>query len=317
MIAIDAPASSDAFAALTRRLSRASVQRRWEAYRDIAWDHPTSAIHDDDPSWELPSWDPLGASEWYRDQAPALRAEIGLFRVAALLKTGIEFEAILGQGLLRYAASLPNGDPAFRYIQHEVAEEAQHSMMFQEFIDRSGQDPPGSSERVQVRYRMFSDLGRRSVAGLFLAVLIGEEAFDHIQRRLTSRGQGHPLLRRIVQIHVAEEARHLSFARGFLRDLMPRLSERDAQLVRYVAPSMLSGMTTHVFGPENLLDRIGQRWDLPHDVRRVVIEGDPADALRRGCMRRVVGLCDDLGLVDPRLEGQWSDLRAVGGHGPA
>lgn len=304
-----APPSSGGFTAVTERLSRASVQRRWEAFRDVGWDDPAFTIHADDPSWELPAWDPLGAADWYRDQVPERRAEIGLFRVTALYKVGIEFEAILGQGLLRYASTLPNGNPAFRYIQHEVAEEAQHSMMFQELINRSGIDPPRSSDAVHERYQMFADLGRRSVAGLFLAVLVGEEAFDHIQRRLTTGGRGHPLFRRIVQIHVAEEARHLSFARAFLRDLTPRLTEREAQLVRYIAPSMVDGMTTHVFGPAHVLDRVGQRWDLPSEVRQAIEDSSEADALRRGCVARVVSLCDELGLVDPRLAGQWSGLR--------
>jgi hypothetical protein len=307
------PPLSEAFTRLTERLCQASVQRRWEAYRDIGWDDPALAVHADDPRWELPAWDPVGASEWYRDQAAEQRFAIGLFRVAALYKVGIEFEAILGQGLLRYAATLPNGHPAFRYIQHEVSEEAQHSMMFQEFINRSGADVPCSSEEVQERYRRFANLGERSVGGLFLAVLVGEEAFDHIQRRLVEGDSVHPLVRRTVHIHVAEEARHLSFARAFLRDLIPRLPARDAQMLRYMAPSMLAGMTTHVFGPENVLHQLGERWDLPEDVRRTIREGRPADALRRGCMQRVVRLCEELDLVDPRLEGQWSALVTAGG----
>src|SRR3989454_8600620 len=36
--------------------------------------------------------------------------------------------------------------PEFRYVYHEVIEEAQHSLMFQEFVNRSGFDIPGRSE---------------------------------------------------------------------------------------------------------------------------------------------------------------------------
>lgn len=303
------PPPSEAFTVQTERLCRASMQRRWEAYRDIDWDNAALAIHADDPCWELPTWDPVGASDWYRDQPAGSRYAIGLFRVAALLKVGIEFEAILGQGLLRYATTLPNGHPAFRYIQHEVSEEAQHSMMFQEFINRAEVNVPRSPAQVQERYRMFADIGERSVGGLLLAVLVGEEAFDHIQRRLVAGGTAHPLLQRIVQIHVAEETRHLSFARAFLRDILPRLSTRDSQILRYLAPSMLEGMTTQVFGPENLLGQLGECWDLPDEVRLDISRGDPAHELRRGCLRRVVSLCDELGLCDPRLAAQWSALR--------
>jgi hypothetical protein len=303
------PVPSQAFTALTERLSKASVQRRWEAYRDVDWDDPALAIDPHDPRWELPDWDPIGASGWYRDHSPGCRAEIGLFRIAVLYKVGIEFEAVLGRGLLRYATTLPNGHPAFRYILHEVSEEAQHSMMFQEFVNRSGFDAPGSPEAIQQRHNMFADIGERSLGGLLLAILVGEEAFDHIQRRLVEGGRSHPLFRRIVQIHVLEEARHLSFARAFLRDLVPRLPERDAQLLRYIAPTMLTAMTTSVFGPENVLGQLGERWSLPADVRQDILEGAPADALRRSCMRRVVTLCEELDLIEPRMAGQWSALR--------
>jgi hypothetical protein len=59
------------------------------------------------------------------------------------MKIGYEFESVLKRGLLEYAAKLPSGSPEFRYVYHEVIEEAQHSLMFHEFVNRTGFDIKG------------------------------------------------------------------------------------------------------------------------------------------------------------------------------
>jgi hypothetical protein len=87
--------AGETFSALAERLSAASVQRRWEAYRDVDWADPDNTVDQDDPRWEVPPWDPLGASEWYRDQSNQRRSEIGLFRTMSFLKVGIEFDSFL------------------------------------------------------------------------------------------------------------------------------------------------------------------------------------------------------------------------------
>ena len=56
------------------------------------------------------------------------------------MKAGLQFESVLKRGLLEYAFRLPDGVPEFRYAYHEVIEEAQHSLMFQEFVNRAGLD---------------------------------------------------------------------------------------------------------------------------------------------------------------------------------
>ncbi len=62
---------------------------------------------------------------------------------AGKMKVGLIFESILKRGLLKCAMTLPNGAPELRYAYHEVIEEAQHSLMFQEFVNRSRYDAPG------------------------------------------------------------------------------------------------------------------------------------------------------------------------------
>lgn len=229
--------------------------------------------------------------------------------MAAFLKVGIEFESVLNQGLLRIAAGLPNGHPGFRYIYHEITEEAQHSMMFQELINRSGLDIPASSGQVHEILQNIVEVADDTSALFFLSVLSGEETFDYLQRRTLADRSIHPLLRRIYQIHITEEARHLSFARGFLRGTVPKLQNRDIRLVRYRTPAILDWTTHQIFGPEQLLTQLADEAEIPDDVWNAIVHGREATDIRRRSAARVIDLCDQLDLVDPRLEATWANLR--------
>src|SRR3989442_4138013 len=128
---------------LLRRLSHQSVVKHFDAYADIDWDAADYRIDPEDPRWELGSDDVLGATVWYRAQPQATRARLGLHLVATKMKIGTQFENVLQRGLLEFTWTLPNGAPEFRYVYHEVIEEGQHSLMFQEFVNRTGFDVAG------------------------------------------------------------------------------------------------------------------------------------------------------------------------------
>lgn len=299
------------FAQLTEHLSEASVRHRWEAYTAIEWNDPAYEVDHADLCWEAPAWDPLGASDWYRDQSASRRSELGLYRVGYLLKVGIEFEAVLKRGLLRFASKLPNGHPAFRYVYHEITEEAQHSMMFQEMINHCKLDMPSSPKYVQDAYEKVIDFVDDSPALFFLAAMTGEEAFDHVQRMMLSEASVHPLMRRINQIHITEEARHLSFARGFLRDVIPRLKSHELRFVRYQAPLLIHWLTTHLFGPELLMTQLTDTQGMPMEVKDLIVRGVVAAEFQRQSTARVVNFCKDLDLVSYRPDSMWT--RLIGG----
>src|SRR5947208_5954929 len=184
----------------------------------MPWDEPGNEVYHDEPRWEHGPDDVLGSTAWYQAQPAGVRSRIGLHGIVSNMKTGLQFESILKRGLLEYAAKLPNGAPEFRYAYHEVIEEAQHSLMFQEFVNRSGIDVPGMPRLIRFSSRQVVKLGRRFPTLFFLFVLGGEDPIDFVQRQALRSGEEiHPLLARIMRIHVTEEARHLSFARHYLK----------------------------------------------------------------------------------------------------
>jgi hypothetical protein len=302
----DDRAFGDSFERLLARLSHQSVVKHFDAYADIDWDGDEFRIDPTDPRWELGEVDALGATEWYRAQTPEVRARIGLHLVASKMKTGLEFESVLKRGLLEYAANLPNGSPEFRYVYHEVIEEAQHSLMFQEFVNRAGFDVPGIPRALQRATRRIVKMGRRFPELFFVFVLGGEDPIDHVQRRALKAGDAHPLLEHIMRIHVTEEARHLSFARHYLKRRVANLSRRRRLVLRYQAPMILAVMARMMMqAPRDVVREHG----IPSHVVRAAYTDNPAHRAETiEALRKVRNLCRELGLVTRRSERLWRAL---------
>jgi hypothetical protein len=297
----------DPYAVLLARLSHQSVVKHFDAFADVDWDAPELAIDAGDPRWELSGDDPLGATAWYRALPQPARARLGLDLVASKMKTGLEFESVLKRGLLEYAATLPNRSPEFRYAYHEIIEEAQHSLMFQEFVNRSGFDANGLDRVERAASRFIAPLGRRFPALFFAFVLGGEDPIDYVQRRELRSGRTiHPLLERIMRIHVTEEARHLSFARHYLQRSVPRLGRvRRAQLA-IGAPLVLAVMAQMMLRPSSQIIR---RHHIPKEVVAAAFTRNPvhqAEAL--ASMHKLRRLWVNLGLAGPVYRSLWKVL---------
>ncbi|HET7690900.1 MAG TPA: diiron oxygenase [Nocardioidaceae bacterium] len=205
-------------------LSEGSVNAHFDAFRDINWDDPDFEIDRTDPRWVLPEVDPLGAHPWYQALPLERQIEIGLWRQANIMKVGLQFENVLIRGVMEYVFKLPNNTPEFRYLTHEVTEETHHTQMFQEFVNRSGTNVPGARKLFRLVSPILPLAGNLLPELFFTGVLAGEEPIDHIQKNILRAGdEMHPLLQRIMQIHVAEEARHISFAHHYLRETVPTL----------------------------------------------------------------------------------------------
>ena len=301
-----ADGASDAYSALLARLSRQSVDRHFDAYADVPWDDEQYSIDPTDPRWEAGADEPLTTTDWYRALPQADRARLGLDLVVSKMKLGLQFESVLKRGLLEYALTLPNGDPQFRYAYHEVIEEAQHSLMFQEFVNRSGFDVTGMRPGELAVARTIVALGRRFPSLFFFFVLGGEDPIDHVQRKaLRSGEQIHPLLERIMRIHVTEEARHLSFARHYIKRHVPELSRGRRAALGVVAPLILFGMAQMMLMPSR---QIVRRHRIPRDVVRAAYSDPAYRADVTESMRKVRQLAEEVGLLGPVHRRLWKAL---------
>jgi hypothetical protein len=294
----------NSWTSLLDRLNRQSVTKHFDAYADVAWDDDAFRIDPDDPVWELAADHPLGATEWYRALAAPTRSRLGLHIIASQMKTGLQFESILKRGLLEFAAALPNGTPEFRYAYHEVIEEAQHSLMFQEFVNRCGLAVPGLRWDLRFGARRVIGMARHFPVLFFVFVLAGEDPIDHVQRTALRSGRDlHPLLERIMRIHVTEEARHLSFARQYVRTNAPTLSWWQRQRVAIAAPFVLTTMAGVMMRPPAALVR---QYAIPKaTIAEAYGPGSIAREQTQASLRKVRDLLVEVGLVTPFSRRLW------------
>jgi hypothetical protein len=302
--------ADDVFTAMVARLSRQSVDKHFDAYVDVDWDAPEMAINPEDSRFSLWSFDPLARTDWYRSQPPEVRSRVALHRIAAAMRTGWEFENVLQRGLLEYAFWLPNHRPEFRYVHHEITEESQHTLMFQEVIDRSGLDVRGMSSMMKVGSRTIVWLSRLFPPLFFLFVLGGEDPVDYLQRRQLRTGPNHPAIERIVRIHVTEEARHISFARQYLKRSVPRLGFLRKRVLGLAAPLLFGAMSRLMCFPSAGLVRT---YGVPRSQLRKQLRSDAGRQLLRDSVAKPRKLCGELGLISGierqawRLMGVWDD----------
>ncbi|MGN6782963.1 MAG: AurF N-oxygenase family protein [Marmoricola sp.] len=300
-------APNDLYEQKLRMLSEGSVHQHFDPWTDIAWGHPDYAVRADDPRWVLPQTDALGRHPWYQAQPLDKQIAIGIWRQANVAKVGLQFENILIRGLMEHVMSLPNGSAEFRYCTHEATEETHHTQMFQEFVNRTGADVPGGPWHFRALAPYLPLAARFLPSVFFIGVLAGEEPIDHVQKAILRSGDPmHPLLQRIMQIHVAEEARHISFAHEYLKRRVPKQGRLHRAVLSIVLPVVMrtlcdvimvpgKEMTRDVGVPKKVLDEVF--WDSAEGRRML-----------RDMFADVRALASDMGLMNRASRLVWRAL---------
>jgi hypothetical protein len=292
-------------------LSVASVEQHFDAFKDIAWDDPDYAISLDDPRWILPAVDPVGRTSWYQALTLDEQIRVGLYRQANVVKVGLQFEQILVAGLMNYAFRLPNGTAEFRYSTHEATEETQHTQMFQEFVNRSGMDVPGGSRFFRAIGPILPLAARLVPLPFFIGVLAGEEPIDHVQKSmLRADGVEHPLLQRIMQIHIAEEARHIGFAHEYVSQHAPKLSWLDRHLIALATPVIMRWLCDEILKPSK---RARRDMGMPDAVFKELFWDAPeSQVMLRGLFGDVRMLMESAGLMTFSSRRVWRAFKIDG-----
>ncbi|ANW66447.1 aminobenzoate oxygenase [Mycobacterium sp. djl-10] len=246
-------------------LSGATTRRGFDPYVDIDWDAPDNELDRDDPRWRLdPETAPLAFTEWYAQQSPSRQIDMGRWITANTLKVTSQFEMVLIRGVLHYSGKLPNGSPVFRYLVHELGEECNHIQMFQEFVNRTGEDVPGMRRASRIFAPILGFLGGYFNVIHFIGVLCGEQPLHH-QQTVQHRGLAGvpPLLHKITYIHLAEEARHISFADDHLAERMRRAGRLRRAAYAIAFPLLLRWLIGEMIGQPRSFAR---QFGIPRQV---------------------------------------------------
>jgi hypothetical protein len=260
-----ADAMDELSADIATALSDASTRRRFDPFVDIDWDAPENTVPEDDPRWQLdPDVAPLAATDWYAQQPLEQRAEMGRWLTANILKVTLQFEMMLIRGVIHHAGTLPNGSAVFRYLLHELTDECHHIQMFQEFVNRTGADVPGMRRGSRFFGPILGFIGGYANIFLFIGVLCGEQPL-HFQQTLQHRGAAAvpPLLNKVTSIHLAEEARHISFAGHYLAQRIADVGRFRRMLYALAFPIYLRWLVGEMIAPPRTFAR---QFGIPRQV---------------------------------------------------
>jgi hypothetical protein len=109
-----------------------------------------------------------------------------------------------------------------------------------------------------------------------------------------------------MRIHVTEEARHLSFARHYLKRTVPGLPRRRRVRLAVVAPVILGQMAQMMLKPSR---QLVARYSIPRSVIAEAYTRNPRHrADTSASLAKVRKLCDDLGLTGMPYRVLWRRL---------
>lgn len=308
---IEAGISREQYAEILRGLSQASVDRHFDAFTDIPWDDPDFQVDPTDERWVLPSVDPLGSHPWYQALPLERRIEIGLWRQANILKVGLQFENILIRGLMQYVFKTPNGSAEYRYLTHEATEECHHTQMFQQTVNLIGADVPGMPRWLRMVSPILPWAASAFPITFFIGVLAGEEPIDHTQKQvLRSKDDLPPLLTRIMEIHVAEEARHISFAHAYVTRHAPKLGRVDRAIVSVLFPVIMRLLGDAILVPPK---EFRKKFDIPESViKDLYWERPESRVMLSDLFADVRMLAEESGLMTRTSRRVWKWLKIDG-----
>jgi hypothetical protein len=168
-------------------------------------------------------------------------------------------------------------------------------MMFQEMVNRIGADVPGMPRMLKWVSPLIPLAAGPLPIVFFFGVLAGEEPIDHTQKNVLREGKSlHPIMERVMAIHVAEEARHISFAHEYLRKRVPHMRPRKRFWLSLHVPIVVPPRT------------FWKEFDIPRSVRKEIFFRSPESRqMLRDMFADVRMLCHETGLMNPLAKIAW------------
>ncbi|MFG3260300.1 diiron oxygenase [Streptomyces sp. NPDC048172] len=209
---------------VAQRLLDSAATLAYDPATEVDWETPL----DKDFHGASPEWSTLYGTAYWREMSEEQRRELTRQEAASVASTGIWFEMILQQMVLRDIYAKDPTGAEFQWALTEVAEECRHSIMFARGAKKLGA-PAYRPHRVAVELgRAFKTVAFGEAA--YAAILVAEEVLDVMQRDWMRDERVVPFVRTINNIHVVEESRHMKFARDQTRKRLAGAGEARRQI---------------------------------------------------------------------------------------
>jgi hypothetical protein len=271
----------------SQRLLDSSATLSYDPAVEVDWDAPLDPTH----HGLNPEWSTLFGTRLWAEMSPQQRVTLTRHEVASIMSTGIWFEMILQQMVLRdqYCADYSTSD--FQFALTEIADECRHSIMFARACQKMGVPAYFPTRSSIALGRAFKSLAGAEVA--YGGILVAEEVLDVMQRDWMRGEDVLPIVRTTSKIHVVEEARHMKFARQEMRERLEGAGPR-----RRRTSALVIAIAAHVIVSNLVNERVYANAGL--DARRAVAEAagnEHHHTLMRASCTHLMEFLDDVGLL--------------------
>ncbi|OLT45224.1 hypothetical protein BJF85_02235 [Saccharomonospora sp. CUA-673] len=203
-IEADAQQGQDSVA---QRLLDSSEMLSYDPATEVDWETPLDTSY-----WGTsPEWSTLYGTSYWEEMTEEQRKELTRQEAASVASTGIWFEMILQQMVLRDFYAKDPTTPEFQWALTEIADECRHSIMFARGAEKLRAPAYRPRWYAVQGGRVYAATARGEAA--YAAILVAEEVLDVMQRDWMRDERVVPFVRTINNIHVVEESRHMKFAR--------------------------------------------------------------------------------------------------------
>ncbi|AEF39066.1 AurF N-oxygenase family protein [Hoyosella subflava] len=270
-----------------RRLLDSAARKSLDPATEIDWEAPL------DPSLYgmTPEWSSLYGTELWERMTPEQRITLTNHEAASISGTGIWFEMILMQMLLR---DIYWRDAATSHVQFgltEIADECRHSTMFARAATKMGVPSYKPGKAVMHLANAFKSVATGALA--YGGTLFAEEILDMMQRDFMRDERVQPVTRAVSQIHVLEEARHIRFAR---EETIRRM--REVNWVQREGARLILGITAYFIVTELINPGAYKAAGLnPKEAKKAARENPHYQRKVREGSRKSIEFLDSVGLI--------------------
>lgn len=178
------------------------------------------------------------------------RRRLSQYEFVNFIQAGLWLEGLFVERLSR-SLKRTESLTEYAYSLHEIREETGHSLMFLKLMERSGLHLPA---RCFQRPWLADWLGRHAPthSRLFsLALVIGEEVPDRLNRFIRTKGEGiNPLIQEMCRLHIIDEARHIARARSDLAQGMQHAAPLKRKMLQPWAQLLVRQFVRAFFLPQ-------------------------------------------------------------------
>ncbi|MBP1162428.1 hypothetical protein ABIC28_003072 [Rhodococcus sp. PvR044] len=269
------------------RLLASAARKSYDPLIEVDWEAPIPA----GLYGMTPEWSSLYGTDLWESMTEDQRITLTKHEAASVAGTGIWFEMILMQMLLRDIYSHDPSEPHVQFALTEIADECRHSTMFARSAQRFGVPSYRPKRWIRESARAFKATASGSLA--YGGTLFAEEILDMMQRDFMKDERVQPLTRTVSRIHVLEEARHIKFAREETVRRVDGISWFTRARVR-----LMLGVTAYFIVTSLVNDKVYEAAGLDPERARAAAKANKHyhDMLREGSAKTVEFL-SEVGLI--------------------